>query len=52
MVNDESILYVTITELLEIRAWLRAAIMIEPTDNPRFATLLHLLTKTERLLSQ
>ncbi len=51
MVNNEVALYVTVVELREIRTWLRAAIMTQPTDTPRFATLLHLLTKAERLLS-
>jgi len=52
MVNSEALLSVTGIELLEMRRWLRAAVMTEPTDTPRFATLFHLMSKVERLLSE
>ena len=51
MVNNknEVLLSVTLTELFEVRSWLRAALAVERNDTARFATLLHLSLKVERL---
>lgn len=48
--NGELVLSVSLTELLEIRTWLRAALAMERNDTPRFATLLHLNHKVENII--